>query len=208
MWFKNTLKQKNVSSEDVASILGLAQSNISHIYAGRQQMSLKWAQAFSQALDIPVDEILRRAGQTGETGRDEITERTLKDLRRGFSDSDATPYAAGPSETKKTETIAIQFGQRAGVDVWTVGTDCMRLGGYLKGDQILVDTHKSEQCRAGDVVIAQVYDNQGGGAKTVLRRFEPPALIADSALDENQRIIIVDGTNTVIKGKVVAQWRS
>jgi hypothetical protein len=60
--------------------------------------------------------------------------------------------------------------------------------------------------RPGDVVIAQVYD-RGGSAKTVLRRFEPPVLVAASMDPEDWRVHVVDGNNVLIRGKVVASWR-
>ena len=79
--------------------------------------------------------------------------------------------------------------------------------GYMPGDYMLVDTHASERARAGDVVVAQVYDNAKGSAVTVLRRFEPPVLVAASTDPEDRRVHIVDGVNVVIRGKVVGSWR-
>ncbi|KAB6717737.1 helix-turn-helix transcriptional regulator [Roseobacter sp. TSBP12] len=207
-WFKKKQKEAGVTSDQIADLVGRARSNISHIYAGRQKMSLDWAQAFATSLNQPLDEILRRAGAVDAQGNPVITESSLETIRQGFSESDAEPYRASPAAMSTTNKIAALFGQRPGVDVWTINTEAMRLGGYLPGDKILLDTHKSEITRAGDVVIAQIYNWQSGEVKTVLRRHEPPVLIADSLVEEDRRVLVVDGNNVVIKGKVVAQWRS
>ena len=74
------------------------------------------------------------------------------------------------------------------------------------GDSILVDTHQGDRCRAGDIVIAQIY-NRSGGAATVLRRFEPPVLISAPPDPEALKVNVVDGDHVVIKGKVIAKWR-
>jgi SOS-response transcriptional repressor LexA len=97
------------------------------------------------------------------------------------------------------------MGDRPGVDVWRVKSRAMALSGLLEGDFMLVDTHAAERVRAGDVVIAQIYTRTG--ANTVLRRFEPPVLVAASADPADGRVHVVDGDNVVIRGKVVASWR-
>ena len=80
--------------------------------------------------------------------------------------------------------------------------------GYMPGDYILVDTNAADRARQGDAVIAQIYDNSAGSATTLLRRFEPPVLVAASMEPDERRVHIVDGTNVIIRGKVVASWRT
>ncbi|MEM7317539.1 MAG: hypothetical protein AAF408_00810 [Pseudomonadota bacterium] len=163
-------------------------------------MSLDWAQAFAEAFDVSVDEILTRAGAM-DPGR-------AQELAPGFSESDATPFTGKGGEAHNLKARAEVFGGgRPGIDIWQVKSKSLILGGYLPGDFILVDTHQSETVRAGDIVIAQKYDWQSGGATTLLRRFEPPVLIAASTDPDDQRPLIVDGNNVVVMGKVIACWR-
>jgi transcriptional regulator with XRE-family HTH domain len=200
-WFKDKQKEAGVTAEDIAKRAGRARSNVSHIYAGKQKMSLEWAQAFADTLNVPIDEVLKRAGA--------ISEPRAQQINPGFSESDAAPFAGKAPEQQRAANRAQTFGgDRPGVDIWTVRSNALALNGYLPGDQILVDTHQSETCRAGDVVVAQKYDWQTGSATTLLRRFEPPVLVAASLEPDDQRIDVVDGTNVIIKGKIIASWRS
>ena len=103
--------------------------------------------------------------------------------------------------------MATAMGQRPGIDVWQVKSAALSLMGFMPGDYILVDTNSAERTKAGDAVVAQVHDNGKGTASIVLRRFEPPVLVAASTAAEDRRVHVVDGVNVVIKGKVIASWR-
>lgn len=198
-WFKAQQRKAGVTADDIAKKAGRSRSAVSHIYMGRQPMSLEWAKAFSEVLGQPLDEVLRRAGVADEP--------TAQKLTPGFAESDAVTWVPQQGDGRKVQSLAEAFGARPGVDVWQVKSGSMQLQGLLIGDYILVDTHASETARAGDVVIAQVYENARGRASTVLRRYEPPVLVAASTDPEERRVLIVDGINVVIRGKVIASWR-
>lgn len=198
-WFKAQQKKAGVTAEDIARRMGRVRSTISHIYTGRQKMSLEWAKVFAEALDVPLDEVLERAGV--------LEEHTAQTLRPGFSEGDAAPWKGDSAEERQARMVAQAFGERAGVDLWQVRSPALQFMGYMPGDMMLVDTHAAERVRAGDVVAAQVYDNAKGAAVTVLRRFEPPVLVAASPAPDDQRVHVVDGVNVVIRGKVIASWR-
>ncbi len=197
-WFKAQQRKVGVVTEDIARAMGRDRTAVSHIYSGRQRMSLEWAKVFADVLKQPLDEILRRAGVADE--------QTAQALAPGFAESDAAAWLPAPGDEQKVKRIADAFGARPGVDVWRVRSDAMALHGLLVGDYILIDTHAAENARAGDIVIAQVYDNARGKAVTVLRRFEPPVLVAASLDPSDRRVYVVDGINVVIVGKVVARW--
>jgi SOS-response transcriptional repressor LexA len=198
-WFKRQQKKIGVTAEDIAAARGLSRVNVSHILTGRQRMSLDWAKAFADVLQVPLATILEKAGVTDEP----ITQQ----LSPGFAESDASPFSPPPGQADQMKTIAAALGaSRPGIDIWRVKSNAMALGGLLDGDFILVDTHQSERVRAGDVVIAQLYQ-RNGTAITVLRRFEPPVLVAASADPADRRVYVVDGENVVIRGKVIASWR-
>lgn len=199
-WFKQQQKRVGVTAEDIAKQRGMSRVNVSHILTGRQAMSLEWAKAFSEVLHVPLATVLEKAGVTDTP--------TAQALMPGFADSDAAPWVAGPgmAEGRAVPTVAQALGGGVpGVDVWQVRSRAMVLAGLLIGDFMIIDTHQAERARPGDVVVAQVYSRTG--ATTVLRRYEPPVLVAASTDPADWRVHVVDGVNVVIRGKVTASWR-
>ncbi|MBW4972103.1 helix-turn-helix domain-containing protein [Roseovarius mucosus] len=199
-WFKSRQKELGVTADQIAARMGRNRSAVSHIYSGNRKMSLEWARAFAEALDVTVDEVLRRAGA--------LDEPEAQTLRPGFAESDAVPFVGKGGARETTEATAQGMGGgRPGIDVWTVKSDALALRGYLPGDHILVDTHQSERCKSGDIVVAQIYNWQTGTAETILRVYEPPVLVMASAGLVAPITRVVDGQNVVIKGKIIASWR-
>jgi transcriptional regulator with XRE-family HTH domain len=198
-WFKQQQKRVGITAEDIARIAGRSRGNVSHILTGRQRMSLEWAKAFAEALQVPIATVLEKAGATDAP--------TAMQVQPGFAESDAAAWIPGPglAENAGVQPIANALGARPGVDIWRVKSRCMAQAGMLPGDFMLVDTHQAERVKAGDTVIAQVYTRTG--ATTVLRRFEPPVLVAASTDPDEGRVHVVDGVNVVIRGKIVASWR-
>ena len=200
-WFKLQQKKVDVTADQIAAVLGRDRSVVSKILSGKQRMTLEWARAFAEVLQVPIATVLEKAGVADG--------QTAHQLRPGFAESDAIPFTLGPGlgQGLAVKTIAGALGgERPGVDVWRAKSRAMVLGGYLEGDFLLVDTHQAERVKAGDVVIAQAYNRDG--AVTVLRRFEPPVLVAASTDPAENKVFVVDGVNVVIRGKVIASWRS
>lgn len=199
-WFKHRQKIAGVTAEDIAQEMGRDRSVVSRIYVGRQPMTPDQAKVFARVLEVPLSEVLERAGVLS-AGEAQVAV-------PGFSAGDVAPYQPKPSEQAASVTPARAFGgDKPGVDVWRVSTRAMQNGGFMPGDFILVDTHQAERCVAGDVVIAQQYNWQADAATTLLRRFEPPVLVAASPDVDDGRVQVVDGSNVVIMGKVIACWR-
>lgn len=201
-WFKQQQKRIGVTAEDIARKMGRDRSTVSHIYTGRIRMSLEWAKVFAEVLQVPLATVLEKAGVSDAP--------TAQQIVPGFAESDAAQWIPGPNAgdgvTMRSVASALGAG-RSGVDIWRVKGHAMALAGLLDGDFILVDTHASERARVGDVVVAQIYNNANGNAVTVLRRFEPPVLVAASVDPADGRVHVVDGVNVVIRGKVIASWR-
>ena len=198
-WFKAQQKKVGVTAEDIALRLGKDRSVVSRIYVGRQRMSLDQAKVFSDVLQAPLDEVLKRAGV--------LDAPTAQTIRPGFAESDAAPWMGKDADDRQIRTAAQAFGERPGVDIWQVKSPALSLMGYMPGDMMLVDTHAAERVRQGDVVVAQVYDNTKSTAFTLLRRYEPPVLVAASPDPGDRRVHVVDGVNVVIRGRVTARWR-
>lgn len=202
-WFKQRQKQVGVTADQIAAQLGRDRSVVSKILNGRQRMTLEWAQAFADVLETPISTVLEKAGVAAPV--------VARQMTPGFAESDAIAWVPGPglAEGQRVRSIALVLGATApGIDIWRVKSQAMALAGMLSGDFFLLDTQKSERAKAGDMVVAQIYSHNTGTATTVLRRFEPPVLVAASTDPAEQRVHVVDGQNVVIKGKVVASWRA
>lgn len=221
-WFKAQQKKAGVTAEDIAAIAGKSRSNISHIYSGRQRMNIEWAKAFSTALEVPIDEVLRRAGvvldnsvdpasqrlgdpKERSTERGHLTTVQAQQIRMSQDRDDAYPFSGSESEKQRVRKIAENLDPRDSAEVWTVNSRAMELGGLLPGDRILLDRNQSELCKAGDIVVASSLS--GNDQKMLLRRYEPPVLVAETTNASDKRTRVVDGETVTIRGKVVAAWR-
>lgn len=198
-WFKNQQKLVGVTADDIARRAGRDRSVVSHIYTGRQKMSLDWAKAFAEVLQVPIATVLEKAGVAEPA--------VARELQPGFADSDVAPWHGGEAESREVTQIALALGRGDGVEVWQVRRGSLALMGYLPGDFLLVDTYASERTRAGDAVVARIHDNSSSRAVTALRRHEPPVLVAASSDLADRRVHVVDGTNVVIAGKIIGSWR-
>lgn len=198
-WFKQQSRKVGKTTSDLAEALGRDRTVISHIYTGRRRMTYDDAKVFASVLETPLADILFRAGMA--------TEEETQQQQPGFSESDALPWIPKPDD--RNLIVASQLGGgRNGVDVWKVKSNSMMLAGLMAGDLMLIDTLQRDRCKAGDIVIAQVYDYQVGNATTLLRRYDPPALVTASTDPADWRTHIVDDNNVVIMGRVIASWRA
>jgi flavin prenyltransferase len=62
MWIKDRLKEIGATQGHLATAIGRDQAVVSRILQGKQALSLEWADAFAEVLQMPVQEVLRRAG--------------------------------------------------------------------------------------------------------------------------------------------------
>lgn len=197
-WFKKRQKLLGLTSFDLGEAIGRDRTAISKIINGSQRVTLDQARVLAEKLGVTLAEMVERSGMAGG--------QVAQALSPGFAESDATAWIpSGMAEAGPVRSVAEALGQRPGVDVWRVKSRAMALAGLLEGDYFLLDTHQSERVKPADVVVAQIYSRNG--ASTVLRRLEPPVLVAASADPAEGRVHVVDGVNVVIRGKVVAIWR-
>lgn len=123
---------------------------------------------------------------------------------RGFGEAETESYVAPPASDAIAMAVAAAKAGRNGIDAWTLKSRALENAGYLEGDVVLVDMNAEP--RPGDVVCAQIYDDRGG-AKTIMRIFEDPYLIASSHVPELLRPFHVGRDPVVIKGVVVSSFR-
>lgn len=190
-----------VTDDQIADRMGRHRSVVSHILNGRQKMSLDWAEAFADLLDSPIEKILSKAGVRTSSGG---SPRPLV----GLSESEAV-FVGKEDQTQKAQaTASLLGGDRPGIDVWIVNATSMMFEGLLPGDQMLVDTHQASNISNSDNVLAQVYDQNIGTATTIIRRYEAPVLVAAGPDRDDKNVYVVDNNNVVIKGKIIAVWRT
>jgi transcriptional regulator with XRE-family HTH domain len=114
--------------------------------------------------------------------------------RPGFAETDLAPYDAAPGGAAgKVET---NHGR------WRITSDVLDMEGFRVGD--VLDFDMGLEPRAGDVVVAQVYNMARGTAETLLRLYQPPFLLtrsSDRRIDA--RPLYVDGERVVVMGTFV-----
>ncbi|MEC9434644.1 MAG: helix-turn-helix domain-containing protein [Pseudomonadota bacterium] len=199
-WFKQQQRRKGLTIVDLGEAIGRDRSIVSRFYTGRQKMSFEQAEKLAEVLDVPLSEVLARAG---------IAERRVaQELEPGFRESDAAVWVPKADGEQDQDSLAARaLGLRPGADVWVVKGKSLLLLGYAPGDRILVDGHRASHVKSGDVVIAQVYDWHSGSAKTILRQYQQPVLIAHSVDQSDWKPYVVDQDNVSIRGVVIASWR-
>jgi SOS-response transcriptional repressor LexA len=99
-----------------------------------------------------------------------------------------------------TPLVQAMLGTRPMSDAWRLKTEALEQVGYLPGDVLIVDTTATPLPQ--DVVCAQVYDWQRGGAQTVWRVFDPPFLVGASRDRTAHKPLLVDNDRVIVKGVV------
>jgi len=90
---------------------------------------------------------------------------------------------------------------------WTIRNRALELVGYLPGDRVRADS--AIKARPRDVVVAQILDQARGTAETVLRLYDPPYLVTETADPACKRKPLpVDDQSVAIWGVVVRSTRA
>jgi SOS-response transcriptional repressor LexA len=198
-WFKQRQKIVGVTADQIADAIKRDRSVVSRVYTGRQKMTLDLAEAFAQILKVPLATVLEKAGVTSAA--------VIASTDPTFAKGDAAPYTPENLEAAQVNAVAMALsGSSNNTHIYKVYTQAMALAGMLLGDLILVDKEQSERVKRGDIVLARCYI-KGGQSCTLLRRLEPPVLVAASVHAEDQRVYVIDNDNVAIMGKVIALWR-
>ncbi len=152
--------------------------------------------SLARALNVSLDWLMNGVGSSDDPWSEPS----------GFAESARQfVHKSGDPESDAVLTAAKLFGQRPGVDVWIVSDDSMLLEGFRQGDHILVDSRAAHRVAEGQIVLAQVYDDDTGTARTILRRFDPPFLMPASR-DVATKPDMLDAARIV--GVVTARWNA
>ena len=87
--------------------------------------------------------------------------------------------------------------------VCRAGGRAMDLAGVLAGDFLILDPELDPA--PGDIVVAQIYDDEAGNAETVIRAHQPPNLVPRST--DPRATVHSLGDNVRIVGVVTVVWR-
>ena len=201
-WFKTRLRSAGKTTQNLADAISRDRAVVSRILNGKQPMTIEQAEIFAECLNQPIDQVVLYAGLTQKR-------ETAHAIAPGYSDGDVVQFSGtGSSAHEAMERAKLFGGSKPGVDLWTVTSTSMALGGYLPGDHIVVDSHQSGTCKAGDIVLAQVYNWKDGLKINILRRFEPPVLVSTCPNPSDDGVHVLDGKNVSLLGKVIASWRA
>lgn len=195
---------------------------ITGFMTGYDQDQRAWIQGILDREGITPTELARRAGldpstltrfMGGERDGHMLSARTVRKIEAvtvvkppqpsGMRE-DAVPYSAEavPPSPLGAALAAMRSG-RNGLDAWLVTSRKLEGLRIFEGDILMVDLNAEP--RPGDVVCAQIYDWQHGGAQTVFRLYEPPFLLSGDMTGPARRPEAVDGRNIQVRGVVVAR---
>lgn len=170
---KKLLTKQGLTQTDLAHLLGRDKAVITNLFQGKRQLKADEAAIIASHLGVLVSDVLgieeQRAG-------------------KGFSESGTLiPFQQDPDQAKRYPNVVrkngqffLDAGETSGYSpkayAIEIRDESMNLSGILPGDIVISDLDR--MCRVGQIVVAQHY--HGRGAKTVVRKYEPPLLLAHS----------------------------
>jgi transcriptional regulator with XRE-family HTH domain len=167
---KQLLGRHGVTQSELAQILGRDKSVVTHLFQGKRMLKADEALRIAKRLGVSVEEVLGSPTPA---------------LAEGFEESPLIPFQSAPQKLKRHPQVVQKAGQYF-LDAQSspspkafaleVRDDSLNLAGILPGDVIISELDVA--CRAGQIVVVQHY--KGAGAETLLRKYEPPFLLAHS----------------------------
>ncbi len=192
----------------------------------QQKDTKAWIQAVAQHLNLSLSELAKSSELAPSTvtryiydrsGKLGISKRTLDAISAfsgvpyptmpgqravgGFGAPDMVPFNSEEQLDYPgwvTDAVKLAIASRNGVEPWLIKSRALDMLGYLPGDVVLIDQNKRP--KSSDIVCAQVTDLATGSSQTVIRRYEPPFIVAHSAKMGPQRPEMVDDERVTIIG--------
>lgn len=196
------------------------------INARRKQIA--WVKAIMAEMGVNQSELARRAGITHATlskflndpqNLAELSTATVGKIHAvspiphyenargamppGFDEAEAMPFDGSHEDATITRAVEALRNGSNHVQPWVLNTDALENAGYRWGDILAVDM--SATPKPGDVVCAQIYDNQGG-AETAFRIYHKPYLVASSNSPRHLMPTLID-QRVDVRGVVIASLR-
>lgn len=191
---KSLLKSHGITQTQLANMLGRDKSAITNLLQGKRQLKASEVVKIANFMNISETEVL---GVEPENG--------LGEMQR-------IPFSAPPSAkaqlsqhiSKQGEGYYVSAGGQVNdrMFAFEVKDESLNLSGFMVGD--IVISELGLKIEAGDFVIVQHYE--GGGARTLLRRYQPPFLMPHSTIstydklhEERESVKIVSPVLRVIR---------
>ena len=178
VWIEKILRERDITKTGLARKAGVAVTTVTRLF---EEDYVGTMNASSIA------KIVRATGIPAPRNLGGV------DGPQGFGEAEISPI----DMTNHTE---------AHISEWTINSHSMILAGFLPGDRITVSDNITPH--SGDIVIAQLYNNERGTAETVIRVWLPPYLTAASTNLEDRRPVLVDNNNVMIRGVVTKTVRT
>ncbi len=171
---KKLLSKHGLTQTDLAHLLKRDKAVVTNLFQGKRQLKADEAAIIASHLGITVADVMG------------IQERGKS---KGFGEMPVLiPFQQDPQKVKKHPNVVRKGGkfylEASEIAVHSkdafaveVSDDGMNMSGIFAGDIVISDM--ARMCRVGQIVIAQHY--QGRGAKTVIRKYEPPYLLPHSS---------------------------
>ena len=166
---KRLLQEHNTTQAELARLLGRDRAVITNLMYGRRRLKAEEAMSIANYLNVSVAEVL---------GVEEA---------HGLKEATSIPFRQEPSrQIRKRRSVVKRDGRyyleeqnvrSDSVCAFEVGDNSMSLAGMMEGDIVIADMQAN--VKSGDLVVVQHY--QGGGARTLIRRYHPPLLMAYSS---------------------------
>lgn len=186
-WLVEAIAKSGLKPTPFATRAGLSPSTILRNLEGEVSLDLRSIDKIVDHYNIPGPSIYGEAQANAP----------------GFSEAELASYTSDVPTWWKIELSPKQ-------GLWQVNTRSLELAGVLPGDIILVDSNVAPKIpREGeprDVVVAQILG--AGTAETVLRLYDPPYLLTDTADPHSKRKPeLVDNVRVSIWGVQVKLFR-
>lgn len=188
---KLLLSQHGISQTDLARILRRDKAVITNLFQGKRQLKAEEAMVIASHIGVPVAQILG-----------------VQEPRVFAEPATLIPFQHEPEQNKRHSNVVKKDGKfflemdgggySPKIYALEVHDDSMNLAGIMKGDIVISELDRP--CKAGQIVIAQHY--QGRGAKTILRKYEPPLLLPHST-SSSFKPLRLDDTNARLVSPVL-----
>lgn len=159
-------EQRGLTVQQLAERLQCSYQQVIRLERGQRRLSQQWMERIATALSC----------RPGELIESELPEGMAETLIPFHAEPDRT--RAHPSIVKREDAFYFKDEAEASAKLYAleVRDGSLNLAGILAGDIAISDL--DAPCAASDIVVVQHYS--GGGARTLLRRYEPPMLLPHS----------------------------
>lgn len=193
-WLADVLEKNGLSANRLAKMIGKSASTLTRVLNDPNA---------KHTLSTPTVDAIIRVTRAAPPGLLAGPVRAGEPPRLPQGELDGLPVAVKTGDIRVDDAVRYLIQAEARLEPWRLNTRALEGLGYLPGDVVITD--QTAPPEHGDVVVAQIYNPRG--AETVFRMYAKPFLVA-AAQDRVARLpMLIDDSNVVIRGVVVAMFR-